>query len=98
MGSEHRRSFRIGLGHPPFAFVESNPLRLRMSFIGIASHHHAIFQLELATRKDPMPDSDLLAELARFIERITAIARSLNTGQPCQPPGSGRAPTAGTPT
>jgi hypothetical protein len=49
IGSEHSWPFMIGLGHPPFA--ESNPLRLRMSFIGVTSRRHAIFFDELATRK-----------------------------------------------
>jgi ADP-ribose pyrophosphatase YjhB (NUDIX family) len=55
-----------------------------MSFIGVAPRDHAIFLIELATREIPMPDSDLLAELARFIERITAIAR---TGLAFKPDG-----------
>src|SRR5258708_1478300 len=82
MGSENSRSSRIGLGHPPFA--ESNPLRLSMSFIGAASRRHARLFGELATRKDSMSYSELLADRSRFIERISAIAR---TGLAFKPDG-----------
>jgi hypothetical protein len=55
-----------------------------MSLIGVASFSHAIFLGGEATRKFSMSDSDLLHELARFLERIVAIAR---TGLAFKPDG-----------
>jgi hypothetical protein len=83
MGSEHKRPSRIGLGHPPCA--ESKPLRLRISFIGVALRRHAIFLRELATRELSMPDSagffplDHLPEPKHGIDRKSiALAREFH--------------------
>src|SRR5579863_2986307 len=76
-------SGKIGLAILPF--VVSTPLRLRISrFIGARDFRCYTFSASAPRAKRKMPNDELPIALARFVERVSAIAR---TGLAFKPDG-----------